>query len=165
MRFLRNLFRRPKVGRNEALAAILPMVEEWEGFRDRAYLCPAGVLTIGYGTTNACQSGFRFEKGARISKAKARQLLRSDLEEGMAVAERLLGTRGRPWVAAGMASLIYNVGASAVARSRFLIAMKARDHENAKTEFLDFCRSGGAVLRGLVSRRRGEWEVIERDWK
>ena len=163
--FLNRIFRRrPKVGRNEALAAVLPLVEECEGFRGRAYTCPAGVLTIGYGTTNTTSTGFRFSEKARITRTKARKLLRDDLIGCMEHAERLLETKGRPWVAAGMASLIYNVGVGAVSRSRFLKAVKSGDHEKAKAEYLDFCRVDGRVLRGLVARREREWELIERDW-
>lgn len=28
-------------------------IEQWEGFRETAYLCPAGVLTIGFGHTGS----------------------------------------------------------------------------------------------------------------
>lgn len=31
----------------------VPLVIEYEGFRSKAYLCPAGVWTIGYGHTGA----------------------------------------------------------------------------------------------------------------
>ena len=30
----------------------LELIKEFEGFSAKAYRCPAGVLTIGYGTTN-----------------------------------------------------------------------------------------------------------------
>lgn len=31
------------------VGAAVPFIKKWEGYRDKAYLCPAGVWTIGYG--------------------------------------------------------------------------------------------------------------------
>lgn len=51
-----------------------PTVKRFEGFRSAAYLCPAGVPTIGYGHTR----GVRI--GEKISEQEADRLLSSDLE-------------------------------------------------------------------------------------
>ncbi|MFN7216191.1 lysozyme, partial [Microcystis sp.] len=44
----------------------LDLIKHFEGFRDKAYICPAGVLTIGYGTT-----GTRVKPGMVIDKKTA----------------------------------------------------------------------------------------------
>ncbi len=52
------------------------LVKQFEGLSLTAYVCPAGVLTIGYGHTGA-----DVYKGMKITQAKAEQLLASDLQK------------------------------------------------------------------------------------
>lgn len=57
----------------------IDLIKKFEGFAPYAYLCPAGVVTIGYGHTK----GVRL--GQTCTEAEAEQFLKEDLE--MAEAE------------------------------------------------------------------------------
>lgn len=52
----------------------LSIIQEFEGCRLKAYICPAGVLTIGYGHT-----GKDVKSGMSITKSQAIDLLRKDV--------------------------------------------------------------------------------------
>ena len=51
------------------------LIKKYEGFRSTAYLCPAGIWTIGYGTTLI--NGKPVAKGMTISKDRAEELFNS----------------------------------------------------------------------------------------
>lgn len=53
----------------------LELIKYYEGFRGKAYLCPAGVLTIGYGST-----GSHVSVGMQINKQEAENLLKKDVK-------------------------------------------------------------------------------------
>lgn len=52
----------------------IELIKEYEGFRIRAYICPAGVPTIGYGTT-IYPSGEKVSLGDVITKPQAERCL------------------------------------------------------------------------------------------
>ena len=53
----------------------LEIIKEFEGFRARAYMCPAGVWTIGYGHTRGVKAG------DVVNEQQATELLRNDAKE------------------------------------------------------------------------------------
>lgn len=53
----------------------IDLIKYFEGFRGKAYLCPANVLTIGYGST-----GMSVRPGMVITKYEAEKLLIKDVE-------------------------------------------------------------------------------------
>ena len=58
----------------------LALIEHYEGLRSLAYRCPAGVWTIGIGTT-IYPDGTPVKEGDRISYKKARNYLTHDLRK------------------------------------------------------------------------------------
>ena len=56
----------------------LSLIEEFEGFKDKAYLCPAGYLTIGYG--HVIREEEKELKEKTISKEAAKELLKKDVD-------------------------------------------------------------------------------------
>ena len=137
---------------NEAIE----IIKEFEGFRAKAYRCPAGVLTIGYGTTEASGVGLRVYEGRVISEPHAAQYLRMTVE---LFAQKMLGKlkrlpTNRQWAA--MISLAYNIGINAFARSSVLRKFNAGDDSGAADAFLLWNKANGKVLKGLVRRRKAE---------
>ena len=53
----------------------IDLIKKFEGLRLTAYVCPAGVLTIGYGHTGA-----DVKPGMRITEEEAERLLWKDTE-------------------------------------------------------------------------------------
>lgn len=126
------------------------LVAEFEGFSGRAYQCPAGVWTIGYGFTAGVQPG------DTITREQAEARLDRELAEFGAGVARLLTRPATPNQFGAMASLAFNVGLAAFARSSVLRLHNAGDFEAAARAFHLWNRAGGRVLRGLVRRRAAE---------
>jgi lysozyme len=57
----------------KASSKALELIKQFEGLRLKAYLCPGGVWTIGYGHTSGVKSGMV------ITKAQAEEYLLSDI--------------------------------------------------------------------------------------
>ena len=130
------------------------LVKEFEGLCLDAYLCPAGVPTIGYGHT----AGVRL--GTRISADEADRFLTADLER---VRLQLMQSVKVP-VSEGqfkaLLSFAYNVGAAAVKDSTLLKYLNAGKFEAAQREFSRWVYSKGERLPGLVRRRAREADVF-----
>ena len=58
----------------------LALVGKWEGLRTNAYLCPAGIPTIGYGTTK-WPNGKAVKLGEKITRDEASKLLEKQVNE------------------------------------------------------------------------------------
>ena len=175
--------RRPPPTPVDASAASLDrltdLLARFEGFRSKAYLCPNRVWTYGYGSTWRPDGKSRVRKGDRITKAEARDLLRDTAASCRAVATGLLPDADDPeypnacrrttGAVIGVASLVFNFGPSAVAKSRFLKAWRRGDLDAAEFEFLDFNKitKGNRKVpsRGLTRRRKAEWKIITENSK
>ena len=70
------------------------LVIEHEGFRSKAYLCPAGVWTIGYGHTGGVHPD------DQIDMENARHVLASDLQDVQSRNRRESGSTGSPFFCA-----------------------------------------------------------------
>lgn len=137
-------------------AAGLQIIKDSEGLRLKAYVCPAGVLTIGYGST-----GPHVLPGMVITEARADALLAEDLK------------RFEDWVAANCApttdnqfsalvSFAFNLGNGALKDSTLRRKHLEGDYAGAANEFGKWVRGGGNVLPGLVTRRRKEADLYRR---
>ncbi|MEB3353327.1 MAG: D-Ala-D-Ala carboxypeptidase family metallohydrolase [Cyanobacteriota bacterium] len=146
-------------GEPDWLAIAVPFVAEYEGFRSTAYLCPADVWTVGYGTTN--RGGRPVEEGDTITEPEAARLLADDLER---FHERLLelipGVAGlADHQQAALVSWVYNVGPGAVEDST--LRKRVLDGEPfavVVAEELPRWNKGGdgIALAGLTRRRKAE---------
>lgn len=128
----------------------LKLIKEYEGFRSNAYKCPAGVWTIGYGST----AGVR--PGQWISEADAEARLREEVkryERGILAALTVDPTQNQ---FDALVSLAYNCGIRAIARSSVVKFHNRKEFDRAADAFLMWNRGGGVVLPGLTRRRREE---------
>lgn len=140
------------------LAAAL--CRRFEGLRLRPYLCPAGVPSIGYGST-------RYEDGtpvqltdAPITRERAEELLQHDLRGFAAKVQRLcpkVDTEGRK---AALLDFTYNLGDGRLRASTLRRKVNEGDWEAASVELLKWVRGGGRVLAGLVARRGAEAALL-----
>jgi lysozyme len=130
-------------------AAGLALLKEFEGLRLKAYKCPAGVWTIGYGTTADVK------EGQVITEAQAEGFLKADLAKFEAGVEKLIGDATDNQFSACV-SLAYNIGLSAFAGSTVLKRHKLGNYLGASRAFGMWIRGGGRILPGLVRRREAE---------
>ena len=121
-----------------------------EGLVLKAYRCPAGVWTIGYGHTAGVAPGMV------CTEDEAKQMLAEDLT-GFAKAVADLVTVD---VTAGqfiaLLSFSYNCGVGALRNSTLLRLLNAGKTQEAAEQFGRWTRGGGKVLPGLVRRREME---------
>lgn len=128
----------------------LALIKRWEGLKLKAYLCPAKVWTIGYGST-----GKHVKPGMVITEPDAEALLRKDLarfEKKVAA----LAVKPTQEQFDAMVALAFNIGEEGFAKSSVLRAHNAQDFIRAQQAFGMWNKAGGRVLRGLVNRRADE---------
>ena len=118
----------------------------------KAYVCPAGVLTIGYGsTTNVTQ-------GMMITEEYAEELLRQDLKRFEQAVTRIIKVGLTQNEYDAIVSFAFNVGAGALEHSTFARRMNAGESKPQcfEEEFPRWTKGGTGVLPGLVRRREAE---------
>lgn len=140
----------------------LDLIKRFEGFRARAYRCPSGVWTIGYGHTSAAGAP-EVTSTMEISLADAEAILARDaaiFAEGVAAA--LSGKLSARQFSA-LVSFAYNVGLGNFRKSSVLAAVNAGDLAAVPQRLQLWNRAGGKVLPGLARRRAAEAELFLSD--
>lgn len=136
-------------------AAGLAIIKASEGLALKAYLCPAGVLTIGYGHT-----GNDVLPGQVITEAEAEEILQVDLQRFEDSVDRGLTAQARAATTgnqfSAMVSFCFNVGTQAFKKSTLLRKHNAGETQAAADQFLRWNKAGGRILEGLTARRRAE---------
>lgn len=135
------------------------LIKEIERLRLQAYLCPAGVWTIGWGHTKCVK------KGMQITEEQAEELLREDMQDAIDVVEMLSVDLTENQYNA-LVSFVFNIGATAY-RSSTLRKMVLADPNNPKIadEMKKWKYATNPktkkkeVLPGLVRRREREAEL------
>lgn len=135
----------------KASKKLIEAIKEFEGFRSKAYKCPAGALTIGYGHTKDVK------KGQTITHEEAEKLLKRDLIEYECFVERLNVTCKQEKFDA-LVDFAYNLGCAALEGSTLLKKIRAcRPDDEIRAEFMKWVYAGGKKLKGLETRRK--WEA------
>jgi lysozyme len=137
-------------------AAGLQLIKEFEGLRLDAYICPAGVWTVGYGST-----GEHVYPGQVISEPEAEELLRKDLWrfEDCVSSRVRVGLTDNEYAA--LVSFAFNCGCGALQESTLLRRLNAGEPKPRvfSEELPKWVRGGGQVLPGLVRRRQAEVDL------
>lgn len=125
----------------------------FEGFRNTAYLCPAGRWTIGYGTTK------NVKQGDKVTMSQAYELMRSDSDElAKQVSSLQMELTQNQFDAIGC--FCYNLGFYKFKCSTLYKFIKANPNDKRIwTEWQRWVYSCGKKLDGLVKRRRNEVEL------
>jgi len=133
----------------------LDLIKQFEGLKLTAYVCPAGVLTIGYGTTAGVTPGMT------ITAERAEQLLRQDIakfERGVRDSVKVPLTENQ---FSALVSFAYNVGLGAFRTSTLLRLLNKGEYAQAAEQFGRWNKAGGKVLPGLTRRRAAERKLFE----
>lgn len=138
---------------------IKQMIKTWEGCRLRAYRCPAGVLTIGYGHT-----GPDVSEGQLITREEAETLFEQDIQTFANRVSRIIRRQDlKQSQFDALVSLAYNIGSEGLRRSTLLrLVEQDPESRNIYNEFMrhNKARINGVLkeLPGLTRRRRAEAE-------
>jgi lysozyme len=138
----------------------LELIKKYEGFKAKAYLCPANVITIGYGSTY-------YENGTKvkltdplITKERATELLEALLVSyERSVDSYCVDTINQNQFDA-LCSFAYNCGVGNLKSSTLLKKVNKNPNDpTIKDEFLKWNKGGGKVLTGLTKRRIEEAQL------
>ena len=166
----------------------IELIKSFEGIPDGdpstvnidAYLCPAGIWTIGWG--HAIVDGGAQLKGpankarARtlypggITRQQAEDLLRGDLVPRAASLASLLKQAMNDAQFGALLALVFNIGAANFGASTLLRKLNAGDAQGAADQFMawDKARVNGVLqaLAGLTRRRKAERAMfLGQDWR
>lgn len=134
----------------------LNLVKEFEGLYTKAYKCPAGVWTIGYGHTGKVD-GESICKGMTISKAKATELLKEDMaafEKAVKNCKELTFTLNDNQFSA-LVSFAFNCGSGSLKK-----LVRNRSAAVVADKMLLYNKAAGRELAGLTRRRKAERELF-----
>ena len=134
----------------EELDLLIPLLKQFEGCHLKAYYCPAGVLTIGWGATGA-----GIYPHTRWTQEKADARLEKDARYFLDGVKKLLGSQPAG-VYVACASFAYNLGLGRLKASTLRRKLLIGDYDGAKKEFMRWVYAGGKKMRGLERRRRAE---------
>jgi lysozyme len=128
----------------------LSIIRQFEGCKLKAYLCPAGVWTIGWGRTA------NVKRGDICSQEQADKWL---VQEYDAFEKKVRALVKVPVTANQLGALVsfaYNIGTGALGSSTLLKKLNAGDYAGAAGQFARWNKAGGRILAGLTKRRAAE---------
>lgn len=143
-----------------ALAVAETLCRRFEGLRLRPYLCPAGVPTIGYGTTRYPDGRAVALTDAPISQETAIRLLRWDLANVRLPAVKVLCPSVADERLGVLIDFAYNLGVGRLRSSTLRRHVNAYRWDLVPAELRKWVLAGGRRLDGLVARREVEISYI-----
>lgn len=130
------------------------LIKGYEGFSAKAYLCPAGKITIGYGHT-----GDELRMTDVVTRDRAEEILKMDLKWVEDAINKNVEVPLKQNQFDALCSFVYNVGAGAFAKSTMLQLINRGQYDEVPTQLLRWTRAGGKVMAGLVRRRQAEADL------
>lgn len=145
-------------------ANAIELVKKWEGLHKRKadglvypYLCPAGVWTIGYGSTRHFDGSPITTDTAPLSPQSCEELMLLELGRCVRAALRESPSLQENEDALGaIASFIFNLGAGRYKASTLRRKINDGNMDMAQKEITKWVYASGRRLPGLVARRFDE---------
>lgn len=132
----------------------IDLIKNFEGCKLQAYLCPAGVWTIGYGHTKGVK------EGDKITQEEAEMFLKSDLRTFEIGIECLIKKELTDNQFSSLVSFAYNLGLGNLTSSTLLKKINNNPNDiSIREEFYKWSLAKGQRLMGLVKRRKAEADL------
>lgn len=145
------------------------LIAFFESFKSKPYVCPAGVITIGEGTTRYFDTKKRVSLSDKsITKEEARRLLKGDIETLYApLVDKLCRDDLTQNEFDAVCSFVYNAGATyrgKDGKNHYYNLFEHINNKLSKEEMIKYWTSlaitgGGKKLNGLINRRKKEVEL------
>ena len=134
------------------------LCKAFEGFEKIPYLCPAGIPTIGYGSTYYSNGVKVTLKDPPITREQAEKLLMYELHHTYlpGVLKLCPGLNESEDKLNAIVDFAYNLGVGRLQSSTLRRKINSQDWEGSKEQLMLWTRGGGKVLKGLVLRRQAE---------
>lgn len=135
----------------------LDLIKQFEGLSLTPYLCPANIVTIGYGNTY-------YPNGNKVKltdPAITQIVAESFLKHSLSTYEKAVDSFCRDDISQSqfdaLVSFAYNLGTGALQKSTLIKKVNANPKDlTIKDEFLKWNKANGRVLAGLTKRRQAE---------
>jgi len=136
------------------------LIKRWEGFSADPYICPAGVVTIGYGNTYY-ENGVKIKMSdPPINEKRADAMLRNIVRHYELGVDSMTRDDITQNQFDALVSFAYNVGLEAFRKSTLLKKVNANPNDRLiSNQFLRWNKSRGRVLQGLTKRRIEEARI------
>lgn len=136
------------------------VIKKYELFKEKEYICPAGYLTIGYGTIVKKNPEL---KGKKISEGTATRYLTNFIkDEIVPTLNRKVRVPLTQNQFDALTVLLYNIGPTAFSESKLLKMINSQNKNGIIKEWKEFQMSDGKVSQGLIRRRKEELELFFR---
>jgi lysozyme len=137
----------------------IELIKSFEGIRLEAYLCPANVPTIGYGSTTY-QNGSKVKLGDSMSPIEAEELLIHEINKFETYVKRILKSKVTENQFGALVSFCFNLGPKNLENSSLLRKVNANPNDaTIRDEFMKWVNAGGKKLAGLERRRKAEADL------
>lgn len=157
---------RGSLGDTSYLNIASEIIAEFEGYRGQPYKCPAGVWTIGYGTTYYPDGTLVNFGDSSISMAKARELLNYHIDNAIVP---ILSSKIPTWGVmnknqkAAIVSFAYNLGSHFYGGPNFKTITKAlstkENWSQVPSALMLYVNPGTNFEAGLRRRRKAEGDL------
>ena len=138
----------------------LALIKEFEGCKLSAYQCPAGIWTIGIGSTHY-GDGTPVTKNRTLPTEKAAIALLAATIGQYEKAVNAMTVESTQNEFDALVCLCYNIGAGNFLKSTLVKMLKAgNDKAEIAQQFLRWDKAGGQSLAGLTRRRNAEAELF-----
>lgn len=132
----------------------LNIIKQFEGCKLKAYLCPAGIPTIGYGHTKDVKLG------DTCTQEQAEKWLMDDYYIAEQQVKRLITVPLTANQLGALVSFVFNLGSGSLMGSTLRRKLNTGDYKGAALEFDKWVYSKGQKLNGLIARRKAEKELF-----
>ena len=137
------------------------LCERFEGFRAKPYLDPAGIPTIGYGTTRYLDGKKVRMSDLAITREAGQAMMRDFLRfEVLPQVLEYCPTSDTPGRLAAILDFTYTLGAARLETSTLRKKIVAGQWDHVPAHLRKWVFAGGVILPGLVTRRDAEAELV-----
>ena len=145
--------------KKEILQPAISLIKRFEGLRLYPYVCPAGELTIGWGSIYGLDGRRVTMEHRVIDGDEAAELLYRDVRPAYSAVARLIKVPLSDLQAAALVDFTYNLGSGNFRASTLRAVINRGEYEDAPAQLRRWVRGGGKILNGLIRRRKAETQL------
>jgi lysozyme len=138
----------------------LDLIKKSESFRPSPYLCPAGIPTIGYGSTRYADGRAVKLTDPPITEDQADEIMWATLGTYEDAVNRYVTVPIKQNHFDALVDFAYNAGAQNLRTSTLLKKLNQGQYDQAANEFGKWVYGGGKKLGGLITRRGLERDLF-----
>lgn len=135
----------------------LSLLRNYEGYAEKAYKCPAGIWTVGYGHTMGTL------QTTVCNRSQAEQWLLEDVSHASSVVERNVVVKLTDNQFSALVCFVFNVGSGNFTSSTLLKLLNRGWYEQVPAQLARWNKAGGKVLNGLTQRRAAEAQLWKKE--